>query len=176
MMKRRAHYQQRRAEADGYTIVKNDGMPLVNVIIRRQKSRGSRMKELMNKKWRTKDGRDARIVCVDLKHENYPVLCLVTRESGIEDMFALTEELHFCREPYITEVMPWDDIKLDDPVVCWNKSGHKYKGYFAGVDCYGKPKTWLYCRTSFSADGRACAWRHCRPATEAEIAGGEIEE
>ena len=131
---------------------------------------------LMNKKWRTKDGRDARIVCVDLKHENYPVLCLVTRESGIEDMFALTEELHFCREPYITEVMPWDDIKVDDPVVCWNKSGHKYKGYFAGVDCYGKPKTWLYCRTSFSSDGRACAWRHCRPATEAEIAGGEIEE
>ena len=134
---------------------------------------------LMNKKWRTGNGHDARIVCVDLKRKVSPILCLVTRNDGIEQILPLTEDLSLYsdnREPFLIEVTPWDDIKLDDPVVCWNKSGHKYKGYFAGVDCYGKPKTWLYCRTSFSADGRACAWRHCRPATEAEIAGGEIEE
>ena len=141
------------------------------------------MKELMNKKWRTKDGRDARIVCVDLKREDYPILCLVTHENGIEDTLALTEDLSLYsdnREPFLIEVTPWDDIKIDDPVVCWDaNSSVRYKRHFAGVSENGRPRAWDKGLTSFSADGDDADkifWGYCRPATEAEITGGEIEE
>ena len=138
---------------------------------------------LMNKKWRTGNGHDARIVCVDLKRKVSPILCLVTRDDGIEQILPLTEDLSLYsdnREPFLIEVTPWDDIKIDDPVVCWDaNSSVRYKRHFAGVSENGRPRAWDKGLTSFSADGDDADkvfWGYCRPATEAEIAGGEIEK
>jgi hypothetical protein len=135
---------------------------------------------MIDKKYKTRDGRAARIICTDKKGEkDYPVLALVTNQYGGENMQMLRADLQRPTEntPYLIEVPPYDDLEIDQPVIVWNKLSPKERRYFSGVDNIGKPTAFSDGRTSFTQGGiQKIPWDHCRPATEEEIRTGVIEE
>lgn len=50
----------------------------------------------VGQKLKTRDGRDARVICVDRKHELYPVMALVADSFGHETMHSFEEDGRFC--------------------------------------------------------------------------------
>ena len=116
----------------------------------------------MGKKYRTRDGRDVRILCVDSKG-TLPVVGLVTERDNSGDFiecwrldgtyFSVTDQ--YRRD--LIEISPYADIPIDTPG--WARAEFEWRPrYFAGVDVAGNPTTWADGMTSFSADGRKSTW------------------
>jgi len=132
----------------------------------------------MDKKWIDRDGNSARIICVNAKGQ-YPIVALIN-QGGYEKVMQLTANLQASAmnsKPYLIEVSPYEDLHIDQPVIVWDSAHNKYRRHFAGVDSNGRPLTWDSRATSFSigSHDHKVSWKHCRAATEAEIAGGPIE-
>ena len=49
----------------------------------------------MDKRYKTRDGRDVRVLCVDLKNDNYPVLSVVTNKDGFQIVIQHSSDGHY---------------------------------------------------------------------------------
>lgn len=111
----------------------------------------------MGKKYRTRDGRDVRILCVDAPG-GYPVrgYLLSTGESGLwtsGGSWLPTGEPH---SGDLIEISPYSDIAIDTPG--WARSGGKWwPRHFAGVFSSGEPMTWDNGATSHTTNDKS-AW------------------
>ena len=125
----------------------------------------------MDKKYRTKEGDNVRIVCVDVNN-NYPILGLLMDSNGFE----ITQTYDPNGQYYsgisgvkdLVEVNEYEDFKIDEPVMMRMKNGVKWhERHFAGVD-NGKPMAWANGETSWSSH-TTCAWDRCRRPTKEEL-------
>lgn len=124
---------------------------------------GAEMKKIeMGKKYRTRDGRDVRILCVDRKHE-FPVVGLFDYQ-GEEHVYAwMSEGFHagagVKNSLDLVEVSPYADIPIDAPGWARDHGREWVPRYFAGVSGSGKPMAWVDGATSFSTIcGRKMSW------------------
>lgn len=122
----------------------------------------------MHKKYKTRDGRPVRILCVDREDCDYPVVALVTNEKHCEiavvyscyGSFTGTHNNHVLD---LIEVQPWDDFKIDDQVLVKEYEEGKWKKrYFAGVSDRGLPLAFKDGCTSWSSEGEALDWNFCK--------------
>lgn len=117
----------------------------------------------MDKKYKTRDGRPVRIVCVDLKNPTHPVLALVMNASE-ETIITCTKGGDYVgnheHKLDLIEVSPYEDFKVDDPVMVPNSSGDFYPRHFAGISEREKPL--------FFPDGTT-SWTHSQPPVEADF-------
>lgn len=126
------------------------------------------MKIELGKKYRTKDGYSARILCVDRISELFPVIALVITEDGSESIESYTIDGHFyetsdsnCSD--LVEVGPWDDYVQDERVYVRHYDYNPWKKrHFARVQD-GKPATWNDGHTSWTAGGEddIITWTYC---------------
>jgi len=131
----------------------------------------------MDKKYRTGDGSDVRILCTDKKHPVYTVVALIKAENiDILETFTSEGKCFKNKSPSsydLIELTPYDDFKIDDKVLVSNASTnpkYMYKGYFAGVTKEGLPTTWVSGLTSFTADNsflNRIEWNYCIKFEEA---------
>ena len=110
----------------------------------------------MNKKYRNRDGKEVRILCVDRNHPLFPVVALVQHSEQDQHVSSFTSDGRYWDEPAecgrdLIELGPYDHIKIDDPVVVSGTSGALFRRYFAGVSQEGKPLGWLLGGTSYTA-------------------------
>ena len=131
----------------------------------------------MDKKYKTRHGMSARVVCVDAKgHE--PVIALVVDPALSKEVVIRTSlkgEYYggYEHDLDLIEVSPYDDFKIDEPVMVRRDDdlvrGWKRR-YFAGVNVCGEPLTWYEGMTSWSAGGKKTSWDECRRPTPEELA------
>jgi len=127
------------------------------------------MKISMNKKYRTRDGRDVEILKVDagLKGD-LDIIAIVNGDIYTyysDGKYGLGGELPLD----LIEVSPYEDFEIDEPVMVsdfdclfWNKR------YFAGINDRGKPMAWSNGKTSWLSNGEKRTWSYCRRPTEEE--------
>lgn len=111
----------------------------------------------MGKKYRTRDGRDVRILCVDRTGE-LPVVGLmpvVGLVGGKEDVLSWTIDGLWALSDNpndLIEISPYSDIEIDAPG--WAREGKEwYPRHFAGVE-NGVPMTWKNGCTSHTAQAK----------------------
>lgn len=109
------------------------------------------MKISMDKQYRTRDGREVRVLCVD-RNNQHPVVALINNvgissytETG--EYYAGGTSVHD-----LVEYNPAQDLKLDQPIWVrnWSTAGWVPR-HFASVDNRGKVMCWVDGRTSFTA-------------------------
>lgn len=130
------------------------------------------MKIDMNKKYRTRSGLPVRVLCVDRKDEDLPVIVLVL-ENGEEYLAACTAEGEYLVSKEecsfdLVEVSEWDDFKQDDKVLVSEDGKTWYKRYFNKV-IDGVPYAFDGGITSWTADamhdyGCSSPWKYCKKA------------
>ena len=119
---------------------------------------GYKMKEIsMNKKYKTKQGADVKIVAID-KDRKYPVIGYYSNLDGDESLISWTIEGRFgIDEESICDLIesnPYADFKIDDKVlVKYNVSNNWYKRYFYKLNDDGECIVFDEGRTSFSYGG-----------------------
>lgn len=121
----------------------------------------------MNKMYRTRGGMPARVLCVDLKNGDYPVLAAIEGPNGREFVNSYTAEgnvvsARFLGQEDLIEIFPWSDIKIDARVMVRNDRGEELQpGHFAGVRG-GRPTTWMNGETSWSSEENNVEfWNEC---------------
>ena len=121
----------------------------------------------MGKKYRTRDGRAVRVLAVDLNRRGWPVEAFVEdHDKSTGATHAYTDNGKFTRngigehEADLIEITPFDDLKIDDPVVVTIGSqgsvGQVF--HFAGTTEDGRPKVWAQGRTSLTVKSKQCDW------------------
>lgn len=106
----------------------------------------------MGKKYRTRDGKSVRILCVDSNDPVYPVVGLFDGK-GQPDTWTEHGNIVVGEERYLdlVEISPYADIPIDTPG--WARLDLRWwPRYFAGVS-KGRPTAWRGGATSFTADG-----------------------
>ena len=108
----------------------------------------------MGKKYRTRDGRDVRLLCVD-GPSFYPVVGFLETSlmSWSSDGRFSREQTHE-HDRDLIEVSTYSDIAIDTPgwartVKAW------YPRHFAGVDASGDPMTWDNGATSHTTNDKS---------------------
>lgn len=131
----------------------------------------------MSKKYRTRDGRPVRVLCVDRKSEQ-PVAALVMIENDLECIAAFDADgkyVHCGTIPHefdLIEVSPYEDYRIDEPVMVRNHPSDAWRPrYFAGVNAEGFARAWNEGGTSWSTQ-MANTWKFCRRPTEGEVKHG----
>lgn len=128
----------------------------------------------MEKKYRTRSGLPARIICTDRKAP-WPVIALINYGTQEEvelytsdlTIYSLEDSTKQNHELDLVEVQPYEDFKLGDRVLVWNYGCNiKKKRYFAGVDKKGKPQAYSCGGTPWSAEGQFASWDNCIKAEE----------
>ena len=66
-------------------------------------------------------------------------------------------------------IQPWEDFKIDEPVMVRNYDYDWVKAYFAGVDENGEPTAYDDGMTSWTAGGCKTYWHQCRKPTPEEL-------
>ena len=136
------------------------------------------MKIEMGKQYRTRDGRKVRVLCTDRKHSFYPVIALMPSKDGDFDQYGTyTSEGLFSDSDQesgydLIEVSPYDDFKIDEPVMVRDYPADKWKrSHFAGVSDSGCPRTFAMGRSSWSSgcDPSYTLWNECRRPTKEEL-------
>lgn len=127
----------------------------------------------MEKKYRTRDGREVVIYCVDAPG-GYPVHGRIEGVSlpqhwGIDG----SRDPHTSRpNPLdLLEVSPYEDFKIDDPVMAGSGTGAWTRGYFAGMGRNGFPMTFSCGATSWTGSKSTTCWHQVRRPTEEELRG-----
>jgi hypothetical protein len=128
----------------------------------------------MDKKYRTRNGRPVRILCLDMEDPDHPVVGLMTCETGFEVMACFTPEGRFTimidQDDFdLIEVSPYEDFKIDEPVMVRTAGLSWYKRHFAGVTEGGKPLAWPDGGSSFSTGPDTLIWDECRRPTPEEF-------
>jgi hypothetical protein len=127
----------------------------------------------MGKKYRTRDGWPARVICVDAKTPR-PVIAIAEDPRDPSDDFVIrtTMEGRFNdsnKSGYdLIEVGPYDDFKIDEPVMVREGVRRWIRRYFAGVAPDGRATTWNSGATSWTTDSHM-PWDECRRPTPEEM-------
>jgi len=125
----------------------------------------------MTKKYRTRDGRYVRVLCVD-REGTQPVVALVKYTDGTECLAAFDADGKYRGVPSdfdLIEVGPYEDFKIDEPVMVSDTSDGCWEPWhFAGVNERGRPLTWSNGGTSWSTNVYV-EWKFCRRPTEEEL-------
>lgn len=121
----------------------------------------------MDKKYKTRDGRDVRILCTDAPGD-YPVVGLINNVL----VHSWTSNGAFNRDPSLgpsdlIEVNEWEDFKIDEPVMVSNTGDPCVRRHFAGIKD-GKPTVWDAGATRWTAN-RWRSWDHFRRPTPEEL-------
>ena len=132
---------------------------------------------MKNKKYKTRDGRNARIICDDAKGD-YPLVWLVDDGGSSEDTVTTTQNFKKYKndtEPYIIEVSPYIDWEIDRKVMVRNyNSNCWYRGYYAGLYDGSKPTTWEIGQTRWTVkNNERCIYDEVREPTDEEL--GDIK-
>lgn len=108
------------------------------------------------KKYKNKGGLSVEILCTDIV-SIYNIGALVTRPDGTQYV------CQYCEEQLV-EVKPYEDFKVDQPVMVRNSLEQLWKRrYFAGVSNTGLPMTFPDGNTSWSSSGIGkISWFECR--------------
>lgn len=121
-----------------------------------------------NKKYRTRDGQEVRILCTDARSTK-PVIAHIGEDR---DLIAFYSEGMYRKDAIddldLIEVSPYDDFKIDAPVMVSACGNMWKKQHFAGVDENGKCMTWANGTTSWSEGGKTY-WEFCRRPTAEEL-------
>lgn len=126
----------------------------------------------INKKYRTRNGCNVRILCIDAKIDGYPVVALIEEYDGNERSTLHTEDGCYYRsgeegEYDLIEVSPYEDFKIDDKVLVRDsEDGEWMRRYFSHVDEYGNPHTFQDGRTSWSYGEHTISWKYCKKFEE----------
>lgn len=125
----------------------------------------------MGKKYKTRDGRSARVICID-REGACPVIALIQtdfHEAIIPYRADGTHSHHKVSD--LIEVGPYADFKTDEPVMVATAASPNewWCRYFAGVNKEGLPRTWYAGRTSWTARGDMNTWALCRRPTAEEL-------
>lgn len=123
----------------------------------------------INKKYKTRKGDPVRILCTDRKTERfkYPVIALITFDNN-EICSTYSEFGEYSSEDHdldLIEVQPWEDFKIDDPVLVSKDGVEWHKRHFAGCDdSNGYPMAFNNGWTSFTAEDSTYVtpWKYCK--------------
>jgi len=111
-----------------------------------------------------------RVLCVDRKSDNAnTIVCLLGGPEFVSEQ-AVTVSPRTLEQSWY-KVTPWDDFKVDEPVMVRNDNMQESlweKRHFAGVR-NGQPLAFQSGRTSFTADDSPVSWHQCRRPTEEEM-------
>lgn len=134
----------------------------------------------MNKKYKTRSGLPARILCNDFKNDTYTVIAAVyNKKTDYESIISVSSTGAYIEGEENTidliEVPPYEDFKEDDLCVVWNTKEEKFFRYFHKVNLIGKALCFNYGKTSFTTDVTS-PWDFCRKATEEEIKTKTIKD
>jgi hypothetical protein len=131
----------------------------------------------MDKKYKTRHGMTARVVCVDAKGDakgDQPVIALVL-DSPTSTEFVIRTSLKgefyngHEHELDLIEVSPYEDFEIDEPVMVRVDGNSQWeRRYFAGINESGYPLAWVEGMTSWSADGYKTRWDECRRPTKGD--------
>lgn len=131
----------------------------------------------MTGKYRTVDGNRARIICINLEDELYPVVAAVRYRSiqngsfreDVRQYTANGKVMENQDSPLdLIEVSEWDDFKVDEPVLVRHLEGTWLRRNFAGV-VNGKPTTWAHGTVEWTSAGQTSTWDECRRPEPEEI-------
>lgn len=113
------------------------------------------MKISMDKQYRTRDGREVRVLCVDRNHQDYPVVALIGDDDDVESFTAEGSYRAHSVSDFgfdLIEYNPAQDLNLDQPIWVrnWSTAGWVPR-HFASVNNRGKVMCWDDGCTSFTA-------------------------
>ena len=121
----------------------------------------------INKKYRTSDGRNVRILCTNRKALNErSVIGLI--DMGIYELDMIWDihgkqgDSPFCD---LVEITPYSDWEVDKPVIVWDNPEKRIVGHFARVSAERFPMIWENGKTSFTTNV-AFVYRHAIPFQE----------
>lgn len=128
----------------------------------------------MNKKYRTRDGRPVRVLCVDKKAKIFTVLSLREEFDGSEVLVTHTRTGSYNNSHEtpldLIEVSPYDDFRIDDPVMVRDNPFAPWeRRHFAGITTAGEVNTFANGRTSWSDVGDMKSWHEARRPTPEEL-------
>lgn len=141
----------------------------------------------MGKKYRTRNGKEVRVLCVDHDSDTYPVVAIIHHSDTDSDIYTFTRDGHYWfgqaavpeeDEDDLVEVRPYDRLNIDDPVVVTDYpdgTSPLYLRHFAGVDSDGHPLAWINGRTSHT-EVKTSHWVSCTkfdPALHNHISKGD---
>jgi hypothetical protein len=128
----------------------------------------------MDKKYKTREGKPVRLLCVDRLDSLRPIVGLVMDDDKEEILGTWTQEGKWGKsqsDNNLVEVTEWDDFKIDDPVMVrdWEDTPW-FKRHFARVE-NNNPTVWRNGTTSWSAESTADVvyWKHIRKPTAEEL-------
>jgi len=124
----------------------------------------------MDKTYKTRDGCDVRIACVNAG-SNAPVVAVVNDETvSYSANGRFFKSINHESVWDLIEVSPYADFTIDEPVMV-RKFGGWVKRHFAGVTDMGSPKVWDAGFTSWTSEEQPNAfWSECRRPTAEELA------
>jgi hypothetical protein len=118
----------------------------------------------------TRNNRQARIVAIDRKDPEYPIIALVTNPEGYETVQVYTSSgvSNMSTANYRSlDLQPpkgsYDDWRINDPIWVWNdlSRGPPFPAHFAGIAEDGRPRVWPFGATSHSSNGKPpIAWNY----------------
>lgn len=120
----------------------------------------------MGKKYRTKSGVSVRILCVDRKCAEYPVV--VEMENGVIMTYPLSGRSNQTMFSLV-EVKPYEEFRIDEPVMVSDSGITWIPRYFAGVRADGRPCTFNEGQTSWTSNGEVTSWNLARKPTSEEL-------
>lgn len=120
----------------------------------------------MHKKYKTRDGRPVRILCTDRKDPTLKVV-YAYEVDGFEGIACCNLDGSYDEHESVLdliEVRPWDDFKIDDPVLVSDDGLNWSKRYFAGVNSNGLPTAFNDGTTSFTVphSTHITEWDFCK--------------
>jgi hypothetical protein len=131
----------------------------------------------MDKKYQTRNGHPARVLCIDLKNSHYSVVAAIDVYGDEETVryYTSTGASMTTMEKTsldLIEVQPYADFEVDDPVMVKDKHDKTWcRRHFAGVGEEGKATTFRSGNTSWTAGlANTMPWDQCRRPTEEELA------
>ena len=112
------------------------------------------MKIDINKKYRTRDGRSVRILCIDRRSRGGDMVVGLIEKQNHESLMTWNTSGQYspsCSGIDLVEVSPYEDFEIDDKVLVSNTNNVSWiKRHFAGVDDYGRPLVFKYGMTSWT--------------------------
>lgn len=126
----------------------------------------------MDKKYRCRDGVPATVLAVGLNAHGSVVAVRHTTNSGDLALTFTSDGRwgNYDHQCDLIEIGPYDDFKVDDPVMTSSDGKVWFKRYFAGVDKNGKPTAFDNGSTSWSAPiSHLWRWNYCRRPTPEEL-------
>lgn len=129
----------------------------------------------MDKKYRTRSGCAVDILTTKVNC-NHPVVAVFTNPDGSQGSVCYNVNGKFYMDDHehaldLIEVSPYEDFKIDEPVMVSDTTINWYPRHFAGVNSQGLPQAWSNGATSFSAESKKdiVGWYHCRRPTPEEL-------